>query len=384
VTNFTPTSILSCLRVSVSFSIILSGEFIHIRALLLDVYHQLTKYETCQFDSISSPPEKNRTDKRTMDSSTNDIRVGTGPILTDNHDVATENNLLAPSPSVLQRDSQSGIDIRQALDILASRTPHHHSPKHGSPCCGGGDSKPPPPALKSMGQTIDMFAPSSDSPHSSSESTAQKTTTTSTSGANAVTPAEQRQTIRDSLKDLPFIALLKMVLTAQEDRVRTYRLYDEALGKVLVSNRLTDYPPACLAATAAFSVLSNTISAVREELSDRVDSKIDPLILTSTSSSVMKWIRDLQESERQKLQLTAAYHLERIRANDLKPSNTSDDYGNYNENDDDGEVDMRELSLLNNGIADLRSRIETCRSDINSIIEDLRCTLVEQMEEEEQ
>lgn len=128
-----------------------------------------------------------------MDSSANGIRVGKGPIVTVNDHVETEGNLLAPSPSVSQRDPQSGIDIRQALDILASRTPHDHSHKHDSPCCGGGDRKPPTPALKSMGQTIDLFAPTSDSPHSSSEATAHKTTTTPTSDANAVTPAEQRQ-----------------------------------------------------------------------------------------------------------------------------------------------------------------------------------------------
>jgi len=177
-----------------------------------------------------------------------------------------------------------------------------------------------------------------------------------------------------------------MVLTAQEDRVRTYRLYDEALEKVLVSNRLTDYPPACVAATAAFAVLSNTVSAVRDELSDRGQRKNDPLVETSTSPSVIKWIKDLQESERQKLQLTAAYHLEQIRANNLKhpdTSDTSDKNGNTVENSDDENVDVRELSLLNKSIADLRSRIETCRSDINSIIEDLRCALVEQMEEDE-
>jgi hypothetical protein len=174
-----------------------------------------------------------------------------------------------------------------------------------------------------------------------------------------------------------------MVLTAQEDRVRTYRLYDEALEKVLVSNRLTDYPPACVAATAAFAVLSNTVSAVRDELSDRAQRKNDPLVETPTSSSVIKWIKDLQESERQKLQLTAANHLEQIRANNLNHPDTSDKNGNAVENSDIEKVDVHELSLLNNGIADLRLRIETCRSDINSIIEDLRCALVEQMEEEE-
>ena len=165
-----------------------------------------------------------------------------------------------------------------------------------------------------------------------------------------------------------------MVFTAQEDRVRTYRLYDEALGKVLISNRLTDYPPACVAATAAFAVLSNTVSAIRDELLDRVDKEKDPLVPVSTSSSVIKLIRDLQELERKKLQLTAAFHLEQIRANNLKQST----------GDDVGEMDMRELSLLNNGIASMRSEIETCRSEINSIIDDLRCALLEQIEEEDE
>lgn len=295
-----------------------------------------------------------------MNINSDDTHARKGSNVTHNDNLATKNKLPTPSEPLSQRDSQSGIDIRQALDILSSRSPHVHT-------------QPIPPALKSMGQTINLFAPSSrfpaDSPHSSPESTTETTTTTSNHGADIVTPVKQQQKIRKSLTDLPFIALLKMILTAQEDRVRTYRLYDEALGKVLVSNRLTDYPPACIAATAAFAVLSNTVSAIRDEMSDRANSMKDPLMSSSTSSSVIKCIRDLQESEREKLQLTAAYHLEKIRAN--------------NEKDKGSEVDVRELAMLNNGIADLRSRIESCRSDINSIMEDLRCALVEEMEEEE-
>lgn len=199
-----------------------------------------------------------------------------------------------------------------------------------------------------------------------------------------IDPAERRQRIRDTLRNLPIVALLKMVLTAQEDRVRTYRLYDEALGKVLISNRLTDYPPACVAATAAFSVLSDTVAAVRDEFSNREmgaknnEDKKGSATSTSASisTSVIKAINDLQSSERDKLQLTAACHLEQIRANNLKESN------NAGENDDTGDGDRRELSLLNKGINDLRSRSETCRSTINDIIEDLRCALVELMEEE--
>ena len=303
----------------------------------------------------------------------------------DDGGFATDNNP-PTAPSFTEEKSKEGIDIRQALEILSSRTPHSHNDHdhaHGKSCCGGGADKPLPAALKNMGQTIDLFAPTTASSIDSSQ--AQSSSQTVSNNDAPIDPAERRQKIRDTLRNLPLVALLKMVLTAQEDRVRTYRLYDEALGKVFISNRLTDYPPGCVAATAAFSVLSDTVAAVRDELSNRVemgaknnDEKKGSATSTSasTSLSVIKAINDLQSSEREKLQLTAACHLEQIRANNLKESN------NAGENDENGDGDRRELSLLNKGINDLRSRIETCRSTINDIIEDLRCALVELMEEE--
>ena len=287
-----------------------------------------------------------------------------------NNAVAPQSNLmeLEPSSSKPQGDSQSGIDVRQALEILSSRTPNERP--------GVKESN----LLKNMGQTIDLYATSSDSRGSLPEnSTTQNQTTkpiaTVDSSANSI---EHRQKTRESMKGLSLTELLKVLLKAHEDRVKTYRLYDAALEKVLVSSRLTDYPPACVAATAAFSVLSNTVTAVRDELSDR---KKESTTGTSTLSSVITWINDLQDSEKQKLQLTAAYHLEQIRANNLKKSNASGD----NEEDGDAQgIDERELLLLQNGISDMRSKIGTCISDINSIIEDLRCTLVEEVEKEEE
>lgn len=312
-----------------------------------------------------------------MDNRKDNIHVQEDPGVTDIDTIAAETNPPSASPSLSQRDPQSGIDIRQALDILSSRPARDPALNH---------NKPLSPALKSMGQTIDLFAASvelpADSPPSSSMSAKQTKKAKSISTANTDTPVEQRQKIRESLRGLPLIALLKTVLTAQEDRVRAYRLYDEALGRVLVSNRLTDYPPACAAATAAFAVLSNTVSAVRDELSDRANDKKESSMPTSTSSSIIKYIKDLQSSEREKLQLTAAYHLERIRANNLRQPNLSDNFGDKSDDDDD-EADMRELSLFNKGIADLRSLIQNCVSDINDTMEDLRCALVEQIEEEE-
>jgi len=126
---------------------------------------------------------------------------------------------------------------------------------------------------------------------------------------------------------------------------------------------LTDYPPACLSATAAFSVLSDTVMAIRDEISTRIENKNDTEKKIETS--IVRSICELQNAEREKLQLTAAFHLEKLRANNLK------------------QEDQRELILLNSGQADLRSQIETCKTNINDILDDLRCCLMEKLEEEE-
>lgn len=303
----------------------------------------------------------------------------------DDDDVGTGDFHNTPAPSSAEFESQSGIDIRKALEILSSRTAHSHNHENHLSYCGGTNDKPPPAILKNMGQTIDLFAqspaPSVDSAQPLSSSSSQERTANTSVDASEIDQIERRQKIRDTIRDTPLIALLKMVLTAQEDRVRTYRLYDEALGKVLISNRLTDYPAACVAATAAFSVLSDTIMAVRDELSARKkvtshEKKDSPW---SMLKSVIELINDLQSSEREKLQLTAAIHLEQIRVNNLKESNTVSDQSENNGNN--GDVDRRELLLLNEGVDKLRCGIEKCRSDINGVIEDLRCTLLDTIEE---
>jgi len=178
-----------------------------------------------------------------------------------------------------------------------------------------------------------------------------------------------------------------MVLKCQEDRVKTYGSYDKALEIVLSSKKLTDYPPACLSATAAFFVLSDTIMAVRDEISTRIENRniVESFPLSTDNnkqqfeSSILQPICDLQNCEREKLQLTAAFHLEQIRANNVKQQQQQhDDDGDGNK----GKGYQRELVLLNKGLDDLRSRIETCKTNINDILEDLRCCLMEKLEEE--
>jgi len=296
----------------------------------------------------------------------------------NNNPIVTGNNL--PPLASRQKHQSEGIDVRDALTILSSRIPHVHDDcgdkytqeMEGSCCRGGADNE-----MKNMGQTIDLFAPSEPSVDLSQSSSPVDT--------NAITHAREKK-LRESLVKLQIIDLLKIVLKCQEDRVKTYGSYDKALEIVLLSKQLTDYPPACLSATAAFFVLSDTIMAVRDEITTRIENKniVDSFPLSKDNneqqfeSSILQLIFDLQEREREKLQLTAAFHLEQIRANNVKQQQQHDDDGNGNR----GEGYQRELALLNKGLDDLRSRIETCKTNINDILEDLRCCLIEKLEEE--
>jgi len=293
----------------------------------------------------------------------------------NNNSVVARNNL--PPLASQQQHQSEGIDIRDALSILSSRTPHvHHDCRdkdsqrvEGSCCRSGADKE-----MKNMGQTIDLFAPKEASVDPS-QSSSTDTTTVTDARNNSI---QQRQKLREGLRDLLTVDLLKMVLKCQEDRVKTYGSYNKALKTVLLSRKLTDYPPACLSATAAFFVLSDTVMAIRDEVSTRIENKNDTEKKFETS--IVRSICELQSSEREKLQLTAAFHLEQIRVNNVKQQQQHDD------DDDDGnsgEEYQRELSLLNKGLDDLRSRIATCKSNINDMLEDLRCCLMEKLEENE-
>ncbi len=73
-------------------------------------------------------------------------------------------------------------------------------------------------------------------------------------------------------------------------------------------------------------------------------------------------ITQLQDKERTKLNLTAALHLERIRI-----------YNQVRESSDD-----RITKLLMEGAASLRAKMEENVGEINEIMDELRCSLVDE------
>lgn len=116
---------------------------------------------------------------------------------------------------------------------------------------------------------------------------------------------------------------------------------------------VTNYPALCAKATASFSVLSDTISTIQKILEDKHERKD----LTGV-------IATLQGHEREKLNVTAALHLERIREQNQSIQTTGGD--------------ERVMKLLKEGVSSMRQRIRTCVEAINEVLEELRYAVAEE------
>jgi hypothetical protein len=112
---------------------------------------------------------------------------------------------------------------------------------------------------------------------------------------------------------------------------------------------MTNYPNVCAEATASFSVLSDTINIIQTALAD-----------SRSRKDLRDLIANLQQHEKEKLSLTAALHLDRIRE--------SQQVGG----------DERILELLRLGVVSLRTKIEACVDNINEALEELRYAMVEE------
>jgi hypothetical protein len=134
------------------------------------------------------------------------------------------------------------------------------------------------------------------------------------------------------------------------------------LQTVLQTGNLTSYPDTCSKATAAFSVLSETIKVVQEILQSR-----------ASCTTLVSLIVRLQRHEKEKLHLTAAHHLERIRAQNNQ---------NQQQQQSSSSSDNRVGQLLQEGVQTLQQKIHDCVEQINEVLDELRCSIME-MEEDE-
>jgi hypothetical protein len=127
---------------------------------------------------------------------------------------------------------------------------------------------------------------------------------------------------------------------------------DRGLETVMQTRNMTNYPSICAEATASFSVVSDTIRSAQNALETRHKRK-----------DAADLIAQLQSKEKQKLNFTAALHLEKIRErNQTEPGAEPD----------------RIAALLREGVASLQNQIKTCIEGINEVLDELRCILLEE------
>lgn len=280
--------------------------------------------------------------------------------------------------------SKKGIDIHKALEILSLRSSHDESvdhQNHSHDC-----QHHTPEGGEEMGQTIDLVQEEVDSISKSLEERRKSL---------REDHAKRGEEIRSKLETMSVSELLNKVMEAQEDRVATYREYDtwvrnlsfsicwsnpsaltwddiRGLDDVLLSGNITKYPTMCAKgnfhnlrntileyslkatsyisvslATASFSFLSDTIKTIQYILQSRHNRR-----------DLSKLIESLQRHEQEKLNVTAALHLERIRM------------GNEN----------GVAHLLQDGIATLRQRNVACVEAINDVLDEIRLEIAEQNE----
>mmetsp|Transcript_28780 Transcript_28780/g.44238 ORF Transcript_28780/g.44238 Transcript_28780/m.44238 type:complete len:264 (+) Transcript_28780:105-896(+) len=256
---------------------------------------------------------------------------------------STPGSPTAPAATV-ETTSTTGIHIQDALDILTARSSCHHHDKEGEQKHSGGGcgcNHSIPKGGESMGQSIDML------PQSQTE---QQQTLEEKKQLLEQERLERSSKIKEELQNMTCVELIKTVLQAQEDRVVTYRQFEEGLQQSLTTGNMSLYPIACAKATASFSVLSDTINAVIQQLKSAHNNKLLSKIMVK-----------LQKEEKEKLNLTAALHLEKIR-----------EQGTLVEGDE------RTAALLSEAIMALTTKITTCVQNINEFIEELRCEAMEE------
>lgn len=232
--------------------------------------------------------------------------------------------------------SQNGIDIRQALEILSQRSTNDGSAAETQGKCTCSIHHAPK-VTQELGQILRLNP--QDEQEELQDMAAQKFSL-------RVEREERRKALEAKLEEMSLHDLVQAVLEAQQQRVRIYQQYNSGLDYLLETKNLSNYPRICTDATAHFAVISDTINCIEAQLAS-----------TKKNRELASLVRNLQLHEKEKLNFSAALHLERIRESQ--------------------ERENRVLVLVRQGIQVLELKIAACMKAVNDIIEELQCSLTE-------
>jgi len=131
---------------------------------------------------------------------------------------------------------------------------------------------------------------------------------------------------------------------------------------------MTTYISTCAHTTAAFAVLSDTIIRIRSTLAKNNHHNRK----NNDSYFLVKLLIQLQQHEKEKLNLTVALHLERIR----ERNETIAIVGKEG-------ADPRIQTLLREGVQALTEKVTAVIEEINETMEEIRYALLEENDEHE-
>jgi hypothetical protein len=249
----------------------------------------------------------------------------------------------------MQNEQSQGIDVTKAFDILAARSAEHPSTKQTMECPGCHSEVQE--KFMHRGQRIDMNANDENSPSVSGEDRLLQLKSELNEGR-----AKRKLIIDAKVKGMSVKEVLDVFMKLQEQRVETYRNFDQGLERVLKTDSVPDYLNVCTEATAAFSVLSEQINTVKTTLGENCG-----------RSDLSKLISSLQDAEKNKLNFTAALHLEKIRL-----------YKHEVDEEQTHVTSPKIAYLFKEGIESMSAKIAATIEAINDILEEIRYALLEE------
>ncbi|GFH58822.1 hypothetical protein CTEN210_15298 [Chaetoceros tenuissimus] len=265
--------------------------------------------------------------------------------------------------------SKAGISIEDAMSILSSRAKSE----------GEQDAlKAATPEMRALGQTLDLMNSQTwtrsgesvpnccISDEGGQQNDVTKTSSSIEESESKVVQEAKNDKMKEELSKSTPKDLLSKLFELQQSRVEVYKQFNSGLDNVLQSGNLTTYPDLTANITASFSVISNSIRCIIEIMQSHTDGsrskefQLEEVDL-STLSNCIKFTKQLQNLEREKLNYTAALHLEKIRERNERLNIEARESG-----------DEKVLNLLQQGVKGLQSKISGCIEQINETLEELR------------
>lgn len=274
------------------------------------------------------------------------------------------------APANNNSSDNNGIHIQDALSILSSRA------KTGGEKNDLLQVADANPELKQLGQTLDLMISQQWTRIGKGECCDPISSGGIVSENSQELDDDDKETANNHkmklLQELSTFSLSELVsklFQLQQARVSNYKNYNAGLEAILQSGNLSSYPSLTSGVTAAFAVISSSIKDIQRIFESKMNGGNDAVV-----KNISGCIQELQTLEKEKLSLTAALHLEKIRERNefLRLATTNDQEQEQEESDS-----HRILQLLRQGVTTLQQKIVDCVEKINDVLEELRYARLE-------